>query len=100
MNDDMERRLLSEAHERGTEALSKIHGHEKLCEERYRGIATHLADIKEGQTLINARMWAVSGVIISLLLSILGYLIIKGVDHVFAEAFRSALTIALFGDMT
>ena len=100
MNEEMSRVLLSEAHERSTSALSKIEGHERLCDERYKGIAGHLFDIKENQKQINARMWSISGVIITLLLSILGYLLVKGVDHVFAEAFRSALTIALFGDIT
>ena len=95
MNDDMERRMLSEAHERGTAALSRIQGHERMCETRYKGIDDHLLDIKKSQELINARMWTVSGVIISLLLSILGYLLVKGVDHVFAEALQGTITMAI-----
>lgn len=100
MNDEQDRILLSESHERATEALNRVKGHEDLCAERYKGIHDTLADIKGFQGQMNSRMWGAVTIIITLLLSIFGYLLSRGFDHVLAESIRSAITIALFGDMT
>jgi hypothetical protein len=100
MNDEQNRHLLSEAHERATDALNRVKGHEDLCAERYKGIHDALADIKLYQSVMNARMWGAVSIIITLLLGILGYMITKSVDHVLAESLRSALIFALYGDLS
>lgn len=100
MTDEQDRILLSESHERASEALAEIRGHKLVCDERYKGIDDKLDDIKGFQGQMNSRMWGAVTIIITLLLSIFGYLLSKGFDHVLAESIRSAITIALFGDMT
>lgn len=90
---------MSESHERATEALGRIRGHEDLCEERYNGINNKLSDIKTAQNAMSARMWGAVTIIITLLLSILAYMLTKGVDHIMAETLRSAIMIAT-GNLT
>jgi len=116
MNDDQ---MLSEAHERGTAALSEvknlanvIQAHEALNLERfnslknsdktrYDNILLELKSIKDSQAKTNSRMWVVAGAIIMLLLGILGYMTALGVDHVMAEVIQNSSTaIATFkGDV-
>lgn len=98
--DEQDRMLLSESHERSTEALSKIKGHEILCEERYKGIDSKLKDIKEYQYVLNSRMWGAVSIIITLLLSIFGYMLAKGFDHIIASTTISEIMVAIFEDLS
>ena len=92
---EISQKLLSEAHERSALALSAVKAHEKVCEERYKGIDSKLSDIKDGQDKANGRMWIIAGTIIMLLISILGYITSLGVEHLQAEMNQSLVeTIA------
>lgn len=68
---EIERELLSESHERATEALSRIDGHEKVCAERALTINQRLSDIADELKLINGRLWRVAAAAITTLIGAL-----------------------------
>jgi hypothetical protein len=115
MTETMEHKLLSEAHERATTALSEvktltnvIQAHEDLNlerysnlknsdKERYDNILKELESIKEGQSKTNNRMWLAAGSIILLLLAMLGYMVTLGIDQVMAGVIHNTATeIAIY----
>ena len=73
-------------------AMAAVKAHEKVCEERYKGIDGKLTDIRDGQDKANGRMWVIAGAIIMLLLGILGYMTTWGIDHIVAERNYQSLT--------
>ena len=92
---EISQQLLSEAHERATMAIAAGKAHEKVCEERYKGIDSKLSDIKDGHDKANGRMWVIAGSIIMILISILWYMTSLGVNHLAAEMNQSLVqTIA------